>query len=90
VIVSGLIPDDLASLDNVALGGVTASAVSQFTSEHVKSLSAEKLMAIPREALSVLKISQLPLASTGLLSSMQVHVTLKHYNYSEHLNTVTI
>ena len=72
LIIAGMTPEDLSSLDNVALGGVTASAVAHFTSDHLKVLSAEKLSAIPREALSVLKISQLPTAGSNVLNSTQV------------------
>ena len=77
LIVAGLTPDDLASLDTVALSGVTATAVAHFTSDHLKVLSNEKLSAIPREALSVLKVSQLPSAGSTVLNSTQVIGALK-------------
>ena len=77
LIVAGLTPDDLASLDTVALSGVTATAVAHFTSDHLTVLSHEKLSAIPREALSGLKVSQLPSAGSTVLNSTQVIGALK-------------
>jgi hypothetical protein len=81
IIVAGLSPEDFSSLNDVALGGVTPSAVKHLTSEHLKLLTQEKLRSIPLESLSLLRTTQLKKNGNNLLDKSTVKFKKSYFLY---------
>ena len=79
IVVAGLTPEDFSSLSDVALGGVTSSAVKHLTSEHLNCLSEHELTAIPIESLSLLRKAQLQTADKSLIDHDKVRRVLNDW-----------